>query len=155
MRAIEVQAPNNLKLKKGFKTVFLAGSIEMGKAVEWQQKLIDAVPDEPYIWYNPRRDDWDSTWKQDISDKNFRTQVEWELKALDQADIIVMYFDPKTDSPISLLELGLHAQSKKMIVHCPKGFWKKGNVDVVCKKYDVRQVDSFEELVKIFENADF
>lgn len=155
MKAIEVQAPNNLKLKKGYKTVFLAGSIEMGKAVEWQQKLIDALPDEPYIWYNPRRDDWDSSWKQDISDPQFKGQVLWELKALEQADVIVMYFDPKTDSPISLLELGLHAKDNKMIVHCPKGFWKKGNVDVVCEKYNIRQVDSFEELIKIFENSDF
>ena len=155
MKAIEVQAPNNLKLKKGYKTVFLAGSIEMGKAMEWQQKLIDAVPDEPYIWYNPRRDDWDSSWKQDISDPQFKKQVEWELKALEQAEVIVMYFDPETKSPISLLELGLHAKDNKMIVHCPKGFWKKGNVDVVCKKYGIRQVESFKELIAIFENSDF
>lgn len=155
MKSIEVQAPNNLKLKKGFKTIFLAGSIEMGKAIEWQQKLIDAVPEEPYIWYNPRRDDWDDSWTQEITNPQFKQQVEWELKALEQADYIVMYFDPKTKSPISLLELGLHAKEHKLIVLCPEGFWKKGNVDVVCKKYDIRQVKDFDELIEIFKNADF
>lgn len=155
MKSIEVQAPNNLKLKKGFKTIFLAGSIEMGKAIEWQQKLIDAVPEEPYIWYNPRRDDWDDSWTQEITNPQFKQQVEWELKALEQADHIVMYFDPKTKSPISLLELGLHAKEHKLIVLCPEGFWKKGNVDVVCKKYDIRQVKDFDELIEIFKNADF
>ena len=60
-------------------------------------------------------------------------QVEWELEGLELCDIIIMYFDSNTKSPISLLELGLFAHKKKMIVFCPNGFWRKGNVDVVCK----------------------
>lgn len=59
-----------------------------------------------------------------------------------------MYFDPNTQSPISLLELGLHARGGKLIVLCPEGFWRKGNVDIVCEKYNVKQVASFEELIK-------
>jgi hypothetical protein len=59
-----------------------------------------------------------------------------------------MYFDPNTQSPISLLELGLHARDGKLIVLCPEGFWRKGNVDIVCEKYGVKQVESFEELIK-------
>ena len=155
MKVIEIQSPNPLKLKKGYKSIFLAGSIEMGKAVEWQSKLIESVPDKPYIFFNPRRDDWDNSWEQEITDKNFRQQVEWELKALEVADIIIMYFDPKTKSPISLLELGLHAREGKLIVLCPEGFYRKGNIDITCKKYGIRQVETFEELTDILINEDF
>jgi len=51
------------------------------------------------------------------------------------ANLIVLWFDPKTKSPISLLELGLHARQDKLHVYCPEGFWRKGNVDVVAHKY--------------------
>ncbi len=60
-----------------------------------------------------------------------------ELDALDAADIIFMYFSPNTKSPISLLELGLYANTKKMLVCCPDGFWRKGNVEVVCERFDI------------------
>lgn len=50
--------------------VFLAGSIEMGAAKEWQQQAIDLfdsmIPEEQrsdYLILNPRRPDWDSSWK--------------------------------------------------------------------------------------------
>jgi hypothetical protein len=59
-----------------------------------------------------------------------------------------MYFDPNTKSPISLLELGLHAKEQKLVVLCPEGFWRKGNVDVVCEYYSINQVDTFDELIE-------
>jgi hypothetical protein len=66
---------------------------------------------------------------------------------LDSSDIIVMYFDPNTKSPISLLELGLYAASGKLIVCCPEGFWRKGNVDIVCQRYKVPTVETIEDLI--------
>jgi hypothetical protein len=59
-----------------------------------------------------------------------------------------MVFDPNTKSPISLLELGLHASSEKMVVICPEGFWRKGNVDIVCEKHNIKQVKDIDELVE-------
>lgn len=59
-----------------------------------------------------------------------------------------MYLDPNTKSPISLLELGLHANSKKLWVVCPDGFWRKGNVEVVCSLYDIPLFNSLDELKK-------
>jgi hypothetical protein len=144
----EIQAPNDLTFAKTNKCIFLAGSIEMGKAENWQKRIVDELSDKGYTFLNPRRDDWDSSWEQKIENKQFNEQVSWELKALELADIIVMYFDPNTQSPISLLELGLHARDGKLIVLCPEGFWRKGNVDIVCEKYGVKQVESFEELIK-------
>ena len=150
-KAIEIQAPNTLKLKHNYLSIFLAGSIEMGKAEEWQKKIVDSLEDKQYIFFNPRRDDWDSSWEQDKGDKNFREQVEWELEALETADFIVMYFDPETQSPISLLELGLHARDGKLIVICPEGFWKKGNVDVTSEYYKIKQMDSIDDFIELLK----
>jgi hypothetical protein len=150
-KSIEIQAPNELITKNGYISVFLGGSIEMGKAEDWQKILIKALSDKQIIFLNPRRNDWDSTWEQKITNPEFKLQVTWELTALEFSDIIVMYFDPNTKSPISLLELGLHAKSKKLIVFCPEGFWRKGNVDIVCEKYGITQVDSVDELIKTLE----
>ncbi len=57
-----------------------------------------------------------------------------------------MYLAPGMQSPISLMELGLHAQSGKLIVCCPDGFWRKGNVQIVCAKWGIPLVESMEEL---------
>lgn len=148
---INVKAPG--KYPKGKPSVFLAGSIEMGKAVDWQTKMTNALSDLPVWVLNPRRDDWDSSWEQKKENAQFREQVEWELSAMESASVIAMYFDPATMSPISLLELGLHADAmnpvtkSKLIVCCPEGFWRKGNVDIVCEKYNIRMVDSIEALI--------
>ena len=143
--ATVIKAPN--KLEDGF-SIFLAGSIEMGAAEDWQTKIEESLKDVDVVVFNPRRDDWDNSWKQDIKDPKFREQVEWELAAQEKADVIAMYLDPKTKAPISLLELGLFAKTGKMVVCCPKGFYRKGNVDVVCNRYGVPQVDTLDGLIK-------
>lgn len=130
--------------------VFLAGSIEMGVAEHWQDRIVEALADHHILVLNPRRTNWDSSWAQKIDNPPFREQVEWELDALDAADIIAFYFDPATKSPITLMELGLHAAKnpEKMIVCCPEGFWRKGNVDIVCARYGVRQVATLDALIE-------
>lgn len=152
-KAIEVQAPNEVVLDTEYVNVFLAGSIEMGVAEKWQEKVIAALSDKPIRFLNPRREDWDSSWKQDIHNDNFVEQVIWELSSLELAQIVIMYFDPNTKSPISLLELGLHAKEQKLVVLCPEGFWRKGNVDVVCEFYGINQVDTFDELIEFIRST--
>ncbi len=142
METIEIKAPNTLPKK-----IFLAGSIEMGNAENWQEKIVTKFKDNGYIFLNPRRDDWDSSWEQKIENVQFNEQVTWELNALDSSDVIIMYFDPNTKSPISLLELGLYATSGKLIVCCPEGFWRKGNVDIVCKRYNIPTVETIDKLI--------
>lgn len=143
MKIIKAAAPLAIE---GF-SVFLAGSIEMGRAENWQQRVERLLMGVPGTILNPRRDDWDDSWVQSIDNAQFREQVEWELKAQEAADVIAMYFAPETLGPISLLELGLFARTGKMIVCCSEGFWRKGNVDIVCHRYGVRQVGSLDELV--------
>jgi hypothetical protein len=120
----------------GHPTIFLAGSIEMGKAEDWQTKIAEDFTID-VTFFNPRREEWDSSWTQDVENPQFYQQVNWELNALEKSDLIFMYFAPGTQSPISLLELGLFAHTGKMIVCCPEGFWRKGNVDIVCDRYGI------------------
>ncbi len=139
-----IKAPH--PLREGF-SVFLAGSIAMGRADNWQTRVEKALSESEIIIFNPRRDVWDASWAQRMDNPPFREQVEWELEALEKANVIAMYFDPDTKAPISLLELGLFCQTGKVIVCCPSGFWRKGNVDIVCHRYGVKQVATLEELV--------
>ena len=150
MKAIVITPPAQI-INTKHKKIFLAGSIEMGKAEDWQRKIIDAVKDSERVIFNPRRENWDSSWEQTIDNPQFKEQVDWELDALESSDMIIMNLVPETMSPISLLEFGLFARSGKLVVYCPDGFWRKGNVDVVCEKYKVPQVEKFEELITLIK----
>ncbi|KAH9940859.1 uncharacterized protein BXZ73DRAFT_98692 [Epithele typhae] len=142
--AIEFKAPQPV-FKRG-RSVFFAGSIEMGAAIDWQSGLAKRVAHLPCTILNPRRLDWNNEWEQRDRDPQFREQVEWELDGLNTVDVISMYFDPNTKSPISLLELGLYATSGRMVVGCPDGFFRKGNVEVVCRRWEIPLFETFDEL---------
>ena len=149
-----IHAPNEYKrlLNPTQPAVFLAGSIEMGKAADWQTELAETLKHMEVTLLNPRRPDWDDSWEQTIEDDQFREQVEWELDGMEGADIIFVYLDPKTKAPISLMEIGLHAPThKRMIVCCPEGFYRKGNVDIVCKRHNVIMVDDLDKATTMLE----
>jgi hypothetical protein len=145
VNAIIVKAPQNYDSLDGVR-IFLQGSIEQGLAGDWRKKVISAISDLDVVILNPIRDDWDESWQQTEDSIRFRSQVEWQLKAQQEADIIVSYLDPKTKSPITLMEIGLFANDK-LIVCCPEGFYKKGDVDVVCEWYGIKQVATLDELI--------
>jgi len=144
-----IKSPNPIPGK--LPGIFLAGSIggstDGSLANDWQKTVEILLNNENIEIYNPRRIDYDSTWKQTIENDKFKEQVNWELNSLEKATVIILYFSPETQSPISLLELGLHAQSGKLLVCCPEGFWRKGNVDIVCAKYGIPTYNTIEELV--------
>lgn len=119
------------------RSVFLAGSIEMGTADDWQTRLTAALDGQDIVVLNPRRDDWDASWRQSIEQPKFREQVEWELAGLERADVIAMWFAAGTKSPITLLELGLHARGGKLIIGCPLEFWRRGNIEVVAARHGI------------------
>lgn len=136
-----LKAPDRMPVGDDYIKLFLAGSIEMGKAEDWQTEVTRMIREEfidtdiDVCIFNPRRDDWDSSWVQSIDNPQFNEQVNWELDKLGESDIILLYFDPKTQSPISLLELGMFANKRQnMVVCCPEGFWRKGNVEIVCER---------------------
>jgi hypothetical protein len=139
--------PDSLHQKCDTKSIFLAGSIEMGFTEDWQTKTSEIFNDYNVTFFNPRRDYFDPTWHQEKTNKEFNHQVNWEMDSLDSCDIIFMNIIPSTKSPITLLELGLHANSKKIIVCCPDGFWRKGNVEIVCSRFNIPFYDNFEEAI--------
>lgn len=129
--------------------IFLAGSIEQGQATAWRGEVSRYLSDIVGTLLNPWRPNWDASWEQTASSGPFREQVEWELMGLEMADWIVMYLEPGTRSPISLLELGLFAHSGKMLVCCPEGFWRRGNVQITCQRYGI---PFFPELTALLES---
>ena len=132
--------------------VFLAGTIDNGDSHDWQAEVISAIDklEESVSIYNPRRPEWDATWQQDISNTHFRKQVEWELEHIELADIVVVNFLPGSQSPITLLELGFIAgrddDFTDVVVCCPPGFWRRGNVQVVCARHDIPLYDDMSSL---------
>lgn len=120
----------------------------MGKAEDWQTRVSNRLSTIPAVGQirNPRRADWNSSWVQSIDHPEFNTQVNWEMDNLESADIQYFYFDPTTMSPITLAELGyvlgrrgtydhlnMHIRPD-VIVCCPDGFWRKGNVEIMCDR---------------------
>lgn len=129
--------PHPPQFRAGVPSLFLAGSIDMGRAEPWQKQVEMVLADEEVILLNPRRDDWDSSWVQSMHNADFRKQVEWELDCLEQADLILMYFVAGTQAPVTLLEMGLSARTGKVMTVCPPGYWRRGNVEMVCKRFNI------------------
>lgn len=147
-----IKAPNDYSLAVR-PWIFIAGVIDMGSARNWQMELYDYLHTMPGTILNPRRDDWDSSWRQEKDNPQFRRQVEWELQGQEDADIISIFFDSDSAAPISLLEMGLAIGTQanlinapEVIVCCASGFYRKGNVDITCERYDIKQVDSLPSL---------
>lgn len=142
-----VKPPAPIPTDDGKPSLFLAGSIEMGTAPNWQAQIERSLADLDVLILNPRRDAWDASWVQSIDHAPFREQVEWELTGLERASIVAMYFDPATKAPVTLLELGLSARSGRPIVCCPHGYWRRGNIEIVCRRFGLVLLESLDELV--------
>ena len=151
MSVIHIKAPEMVPSVSTPK-IFLAGSIEEGTAEHWQDHVVNLFSGSAVTILNPRRDAWDPTWVQSIANPEFKKQVEWELNGLDSADYIIFYFDPRTKSPVTMLELGLHAKEGKCFMVCPDGFWRKGNVDIVCERLAIPQFATVESCVEYIKS---
>lgn len=145
---LHIQAPNIQPISPRYTSVFLAGSIDNGSAEDWQKYVVSQFEDcDNVAIYNPRRDDWDSTWECSIDNPKFKEQVEWELRHLDRCDYIIMYLSPTSIAPISLLELGLFSNKEDLIVVCPEGYHRKGNVDIVCDRFGITQLPTLDAAI--------
>ncbi|POR39251.1 Uncharacterized protein TPAR_00554 [Tolypocladium paradoxum] len=145
-RSQAIYAPSE-EPPRGIKSVFLAGTTSRVDTTDWRETLTSLLSETPITIYNPYLPDWDSTWRENIDFAPYRQQVEWELDKQDRADMVVLYFHPATQAPISLLEFGLCARAAgKAIVYCPEGYWKRGNVQIVCQKFGIEMVESIAGL---------
>lgn len=143
------KAPCKTKKPEGYFSIFLGGSIENGKAELWQDKLSSVLIEtfNNVVIFNPRRENWDASLSNTIENPIFEEQVSWEYEHLEKSDYILLYFQPGTLSPISLMELGLFAGKSKLIVCCPDGFWRKGNVDFICKKFNIPTINNYMDVL--------
>ncbi len=131
--------------------IFLGGSIEMGKAEDWQSFAQAQFDLSKVNVFNPRWD-FDPTTEQSMDNPAFAHQVNWELYMIERADCVLMVLQKDTKSPISLMEIGIiagangHGALNKMIISCPEGFWRKGNVDIVAQRYRIPVINDPIEL---------
>ncbi|KAJ7018891.1 hypothetical protein C8F04DRAFT_1149825 [Mycena alexandri] len=116
VRAKVFKAPEHVTVEG--RSIFLAGSIEMGSVEDWQTLLAAKLSHLPITIMNPRRDAWDGSWEQDISNPMFKQQVDWELDSQDRADVIAM------------------------------DFTAGGNVQIICDRFGVELVDTMEQLTE-------
>lgn len=148
LHAPQLAASNNMTSEQECGgSVFLAGTIEMGAGEDWQPRAIKKLSGSVGVIYNPRRPDWDSSWKQSITDRRFSEQVNWEMDHIEIADVVYFYFDPNSKSPITLLELGFVAgmENRRAVVCCPAGFWRRGNIEIVCARNRIPLYENFDE----------
>lgn len=154
-----IRAPEPPEFSEKIK-IFLAGSIDMGKAIEWQKEIEDALFHFDVVVYNPRRLDFDPTAEYSEDNPYMVEQIEWELKRLDECDIALFYFDPEGLAPITLFEMGKVSDwvkngSTSGIVFCPEGYWKKANVIVNSRFFKFKIAESFTDLLNKTERAIF
>ncbi|BBM83319.1 nucleoside 2-deoxyribosyltransferase domain-containing protein [Candidatus Uabimicrobium amorphum] len=143
-----IKAPEKVQWSNK-KSIFLAGTIDNGQGIDWQSSVEQALSDLDITIFNPRRDDWDASWEQSIENPQFREQVEWELDHLDSSTLILMYFAPGSKSPVTLLEFGLHAVRDNLILVCEKGYWRRGNVEVVAARYGLPLYETLDHGLEI------
>ncbi|KAL4811739.1 hypothetical protein BDW67DRAFT_179339 [Aspergillus spinulosporus] len=107
------------------KLVFLASTTSKVNTTNWHKTLLTLLANMP-----------DSSWHKDINFAPYHKQVEWELDKQVKADIVIVYFHPATQEPISLLELGICARvPEKAIV-------------ILCKRFGIKMVDNVDRLRK-------
>ena len=121
-------------------SLFLAGSIESNVETTWRDRVISELVsyDDSLVLFNPSNDKWTAS----STEAFIRKQIKWELEKQDESDIIFFYFDPKSVSPISLLELGMALKDydKSVIVVCNKEYSKYLNVEMTCRHYGFNSI---------------
>ena len=144
---IEIRSPAEVDWRAIARpSVFLAGSIENGKAEDWQAEFVEQFKDQEGTIINPRRADWDPAMSAYRHPELIR-QIQWEMRSLAHVDVIFMYFAPGTVSPISLLEQGWFGYTRgpaRMVTVCPPEFFRATNVEVFCKEVGIPVYPTFE-----------
>lgn len=138
---------NNIDANKiGAKSVFLAGTIDNGDSLNWQDKVITEIINlgvKNLEVYNPRREHW----SENPTIDEIENQIKWEQNHLDKANVIAMVLLDDSKSPVSLLELGLYANTNKLIVFCTPKFYRWDNIRLTCKKYNIELVQDLHPTI--------
>ncbi len=143
----EIKAPGAYDANSKY-SIFLAGAIDSGKAVNWQDKVARALDNYDVLILNPRRDDWDDSWVQSIDNPEFKEQVTWELDAMEAADMVIFVFTKDSKAPITFMEFGLYGPDKDSLVCAEEGFYRTGNLDVVAERFNIPIYHDLDEMIE-------
>jgi len=149
--------PDSYTAQPGDISLFLGGSIELGKAEDWQKALIHHLSLKPYadrlVIFNPRNENWDATIPtEDPDHPAFKRQVEWELKMQDKADILLYYCAGNTISPITLLEMGAYS-ARKPIIGADPTYKRYGNVVITARHFGWNMNMGWDAFVATLDRA--
>jgi len=92
-------------------------------------------------------ENWNDKVEQVASNPEFREQVEWELDAQDNADMVIFVFTKDSKAPITFLEFGLFAPHKDAVVCAEEGFYRQGNLDIVAERHKVPMYHNLDEMI--------
>lgn len=139
MSVQQIISPEKYDLNTRKISIFLGGSIELGKVRDWQQEIAKEIDNKEYssniVLLNPRRSAWDPSWPvDDPYHQELSRQIKWELGYQDRADILIYFFAAETLSPITLLELGSYS-ARKPIIFIEPGYLRRANVQITAEHF--------------------
>ena len=150
---IEVQSPNEVySLENRFNVrMFLAGGIS--ECPDWQSEVIKNLEGLPVTIYNPRRKDFV------MSPETEEEQITWEFEKLRDAQLLCFWFSGPTLNPITLYELGMWGNSRKipLIIGIDPTYKRKNDVIIQSKLAGYRgvfseSIEDFSEQIKMILN---
>ena len=136
--------------------IFLGGTIDQGESRDWQKEITEMIDAETKKFrgttgtislFNPRRPDWDPSWGNSKKiHPELSNQINWELTRIEKSDLVLLWFEPNSESRITLLELGLTLGAKqKCIIGCPNSYTRFANVWITCGRKEQEVHKTWEE----------
>ena len=135
----------------------------LGGASDWQTGFVEKLQHLKVDFYNPRREVYPLPGETEEEEEQ---QIIWELRAQETCEMLLYYFHPDTQAPVTLLELGLAIggflnfrtappvgmQPPVVVVLCPPEFHRHLNVRLTCERYyNVTLVHSMQEMAEAVE----
>ena len=129
------------------KLIFLAGSIDLELPGNWRKQVSSLLEDQ-FNYFDPT-----SLNHGEMDHEAWNTHINWELEAMKMADIVFMNLLPNAKSPISLIELGLNSLNGKLVVVCPKEFYKNQYIQALCAYHSTPIFQTLKEGVQHVKNV--
>ena len=115
--------------KNGKQSIFLAGSMDFNSESNWRKRVINEF-NKDYNFFDPTITNHDT-----LTNSQMEKHIQWELAALELSDKVLLNFLSVSESPISLIELGMYVKTTKLIVVCPDKFYKSRYIKTLCATY--------------------
>lgn len=139
----EYKSPSTFKINTDRVAIFLGGDV----TTDWRTEIIELYGNNNVDILNPVRKNGLNLQTESANNDIFYRQVNWELKYLNLADIVIINIAPYLDNDIGLLHLGLSTKfSDKVVVICPDDYSKRGYVELLCEYYNISLVNDINGL---------